>query len=182
MRIFVGIELTERQRAAAECMARCARKSMPGKYVEPRNYHVTIAYIGETDEAVRDRAMRALEAAARASAGAAPWCALSAAGFFRRADKAILYCGVREEPGLLKTAQCVREALSEDGVPFDPTPFVPHITLGRNVRIDERTLAGLIPEACETEIAALTLFESARVDGVLRYTPLYRAPVERKRI
>ena len=89
---------------------------------------------------------------------------------------------MREETGLLKTAQCVREALREDGVPFDPTPFVPHITLGRNVRIDERTLAGLIPEACETEIAALTLFESARVDGMLRYTPLYHAPVEGKRI
>ena len=181
MRIFAGIELTQRQRAEAGRLARSARESMSGRYVEPSNYHVTIAYVGEADEEMRGRATRALEDAARISAGAAPACALVAASFFRRADKAILYCGVREEAGLMRTARRVREALSAQGVPFDPAPFVPHVTLGRSVWIDERALAGLIPEACEETVAALTLFESARVDGVLRYTPLYRAKIERER-
>lgn len=181
MRIFAGIELTERQRAEAGRLARCARESMPGKYVEPLNYHVTIAYVGEADEEMRGRAIQALETAARALDGAAPTCALAAANFFRREDKAILYWGVREDAELMHTAHRLREALTAQGVPFDPAPFVPHVTLGRSVRIDERALAGLIPEACEETVAALTLFESARADDALRYTPLYRAKIEEER-
>lgn len=43
----------------------------------------------------------------------------------------VIWAGVEASEPLDQLAGCVRNNLSAAGVPFDPKPFVPHITLGR---------------------------------------------------
>ena len=43
MRIFAGLELPDGARAEAARLAVAAQACMPGRYVRPENYHVTLA-------------------------------------------------------------------------------------------------------------------------------------------
>lgn len=178
MRIFAGLELPDGARAEAARLAEAARARMPGRYVRPENYHVTLAYIGEADGATCAAAADALWEAARALRGRQVCCVLAQARYFKRREHAILYCAVRSEPGVACAAQAVRASLAARGIPFDPAPFVPHVTLARGVCVDEAALAHLTPPPEERRIGGLALFESARVDGELRYTPILRAMLE----
>lgn len=178
MRIFAGLELPDGARAAAARLAMEAQVCMPGRYVQPENYHVTLAYIGEADDATCAEAADALREAACALRGRQVICALTQARYFKRREHAILYCAVRSDPGVAYAAQAVRTALGARDVPFDPAPFVPHVTLARGVCVDEAALERLKLTPQEWQIGQLTLFESARVDGELRYTPILRAMLE----
>ena len=171
MRVFIGLELTESMRDEAARIAQAAQKLMPGKYVEPTNYHCTLAYVGEADEEMRGRVSEAL---AQAAGKPLPACALAQASFFHKPEKAILYCGLQSCESLMQAALAVRRELARRHVPHDPAPFLPHITLARGVCIDQAALDTLNPEGCGFRAPYVTLFESARVDGMLRYTPIER--------
>ena len=171
MRIFVGLELSNDMRTEAARIARIAQARMPGKYVAPDNYHCTLAYVSEADETLCALVKGALDAAAQ---GMPPACALGEAGFFHKPQRAILYLGLQRRESLMQAADTVRDELKRLNISFDPDAFTPHITLARGVLIDQAGMAALTPGACSSTIPCLTLFESARVDGALRYTPIYR--------
>ena len=171
MRIFVGLEISNAMRTETARIARIAQARMPGKYIAPDNYHCTIAYVGEADETLCALVKGALHTAAQ---GMPPACALGPAGFFHKPEKAILYLGLQRRESLMQAANAVRDELKRSNISFDPDAFTPHITLARGVLIDRAGLEALTPGACNSTIPCLTLFESARVHGVLRYTPIYR--------
>ena len=81
-------------------------------------------------------------------------------------------------PGLMTAQQQLEASLRDAGFSPEWRPYRPHITLARKVRspagLEPLTVPGLFP-TLETEVNRLTLFSSERVDGVLRYLPLYRA-------
>ena len=84
----------------------------------------------------------------------------------------------REGTALEALAASARRALEAAGFSLEKKPFVPHITLARKVRspagLEPLLIPGLFP-TLETQVSKLTLSSSERVEGVLRYLPLYRA-------
>ncbi len=60
-------------------------------------------------------------------------------------------------------------------LPLETRPYTPHITLGRNVRLDEEWEAFQqrvsVPHM-NVEATKVTLFQSTQIDGRLRYLPL----------
>ncbi len=121
MRLFVGIRPSDEFRSAlAALQDRLRAAGVTGRYLEPSNLHMTLAFIGEWPEEVTD----VLPDADR------PFSLnLSHVGYFPEAK--VLWAGVEKSDALQRLAGRVRHSLAEAGIPFDPKRFNPHITLVR---------------------------------------------------
>ncbi|WP_297036967.1 RNA 2',3'-cyclic phosphodiesterase, partial [uncultured Enorma sp.] len=99
MRTFIALELPELFEDEVAALARQLRDVVGGRFMRRETYHVTLAFLGEVDEAgVRD-AMAALDeaCAGRAAVGLA----LDGLGTFGRPRDATLWLGLRPAPELL---------------------------------------------------------------------------------
>ena len=122
MRLFVAVQLSdEMKKAVAETMHELKKKGVKGKYVPLQNLHLTLAFIGETDDPKSVRA--ALE-----QVKVKPFkMSLSDMGSFED----LLWVGIKGNQGLSGAAKAVRDALDAAGVDYDRKKFVPHITIIR---------------------------------------------------
>ncbi len=173
MRLFLGVELPTVWREALDRGAAALKKAgVRANFTRRDNYHLTLVFLGETDRA---------EAAAAAldQVDAPPFALRSASpGCFSKKGGDIWWLGAEPLPGLMTAQRQLEAALRDAGFSPERRPYRPHITLARKVRspagLEPPTIPGLFP-TLETEVNRLTLFSSERVDGVLRYLPLYRA-------
>lgn len=103
----------------------------PVKWVPAHQFHFTLKFLGEVEEAA---AGRALEAVQRAAAGVGPFRAgLCGLGCFPNlAQPSVLWAGVTEgaEP-LGRLAARVEQEMARAGFAPERRPFKPHLTLGR---------------------------------------------------
>lgn len=173
MRLFLGIELPDHWRQAlTQGAAQLKEAGVRGSFTQPSNYHLTLVFLGETDR-------KEAEISAFHQIKGAPFSLRSASpGCFSKKGGDIWWLGVEPVPGLMTVQQALDEQLRAAGFPLEKRPYRPHITLARRVRspagLDLLTAPGLFPPL-ECRVGHLTLFSSERVEGVLRYIPLYRA-------
>ena len=121
MRLFVGLRPSGEFRTALTVLqSRLQNAGVTARYYDPSNLHMTLAFIGEWTENVSG-VLPAVEQSFQIK--------LSHPGVFPEAR--VIWAGVEDSDGLKRLADQVRNNLSEAGIPFDPKPFVPHITLGR---------------------------------------------------
>ncbi len=122
MRLFVAIQLSdEMKKTLTQTLHDLKKKGVSGSYVPLQNLHLTLAFIGETDNpgAVKD-ALKAVSVK--------PFrLTLSEMGSFGD----ILWAGVKGNQGLSGAAKSVRDALDAAGIGYDKKKFSPHITLVR---------------------------------------------------
>ncbi|MGI6173991.1 MAG: RNA 2',3'-cyclic phosphodiesterase [Christensenellales bacterium] len=172
MRVFFAIPLPEEARKGAEAMAFLAKNTLPGKYVRCEDYHITVRYVGEI---APNRLESLKHIGARCAANAAPHrLTLSGSGIFKGS---ILWAGVENGECYRSLSEEIRQALSEEGFPFDPKPYRAHVTVARDIRPDELPLPE--PEPISWMPPCLVLYESARTGGVLRYLPIAQFPFGR---
>ena len=102
MRLFVAVQLSdEMKKSIGETMHELKKKGVKGNYVPLQNLHLTLAFIGETDDPKAVRA--ALE-----NVKVKPFkVSLSDMGTFGD----LLWVGVKGNQGLSAAAKAVREAL-----------------------------------------------------------------------
>lgn len=127
-RVFVALWPTPAIRLRlAEVTADAARDVERARPVDPANLHLTLAFIGSlrTDR-VEDLA-RQLE---HCGAAKFDW-TLDHLGHFARAQ--VIWAGGVSNPALLALAGEVRELLDRMQIDYDRKPFVPHVTLLRDV-------------------------------------------------
>lgn len=175
MRLFIGISLDAAALRALKEGTSKMRRIADGKYVDPAMYHITLAFLGEINETRIADVKAAMDQAAKTARRT--MLALAGAGSFGRADHAILYAGVRGAENLHTAADTLRHALTARDLPFDPKPFKAHITLARRVCTSKELLDVAI-EPVGFEANGLTLYHSHRINGVLKYLPIYVSPFE----
>lgn len=172
MRVFVGIELSEEMRHACVQTMQALECAVQGKWTLESNLHLTLAFIGEAEAAQLPVIEEILREATKRFAP--PRLALSQPGVFAKKRNAILYAGVKSDVPLAPMHDFLITALQSAGLPADPGPFTPHVTLARKAEIQGEIPASPLKEAAFTP-AYLTLFESARDEKeVLRYMPIRR--------
>ncbi len=161
MRLFVAINFTEPfKKAVLHRQADLKRASAAGNFSRPENLHMTLAFIGEVGDA--SAASRAVK-----SVAFAPFALrLSGGGRFG----SLHWLGVESDGKAEALAKALREALRHEGVPFDPKPFKPHITLAREVTLAEEFHPGG-PDAAMT-VTRISLMRSDRINGRLTYTQI----------
>ncbi|MBQ4177032.1 MAG: RNA 2',3'-cyclic phosphodiesterase [Lachnospiraceae bacterium] len=158
MRLFAAIQLSDEcKRSLTGMMHELKKQGVKGSYVPVQNLHLTLAFIGETDDpgAVKD---------ALKNVSVKPFrLAMTQPGVFGD----ILWMGVKGNQGLSGAAKAVRDALEEAGISYDRKKFEPHITLVRKVSGNWKNAA--VPKG-EMMVKKISLMKSSVRDGKRVYT------------
>jgi len=180
LRLFVAVELPASVRRALGELARdLARCRADVKWVEEENFHLTLKFLGEVDQA---RLPEVQEALARAARGAKPFSfeATGTGAFPSPGRPRVIWVGVgrgAEELGSL--AARVDAELARVGFAAEARPFSPHLTLGR-VRSPRGVgdLVRALEQACfparEVPVGEIVLFQSVLGRAGPVYTPVAR--------
>ena len=162
-RLFFGLQLTDDARGALSDAARGLAFSR-GRLTPAENYHITLVFLGMTE---RTLIPRLLELARAAFFAPLTLELTGSIGTFKGGR--VVWAGVRPDQGLLETHARLVTALRTAGRTDLEDEYTPHVTLGR-----EMTLLKPPPAVRKVTFTAerVTLFESRRVDGALRYVPL----------
>ena len=124
MRLFVAIQLSdEMKKSITASLHDMKQKGIKGNYVPLQNLHLTLAFIGETDEPgkVKDALKNIQIKPFKLS--------LSEMGTFDD----LLWVGIKGNQGLSAAAKTVRDALDSAGINYDKKSFEPHITIIRKL-------------------------------------------------
>ena len=172
MRLFFGLSLPDGVRHACAACVQQAQRSIEARYTLPSNYHITLCFLGEVAPERLGDAQRALSRAA--GRFPAPTVTLGPCDYFGRAQNGILIIRAFASPALEPLHDALAAELAAAGLPFDPGPFSPHITLARHARIEGHALPE--PSPLSFSCAQAHLFLSARnSENILTYTPVFSA-------
>jgi 2'-5' RNA ligase len=138
LRLFVGIGFPPELKLRLSLLS----SGIPGaKWVDPGNFHLTLRFIGETDEGVAadiDDALARLRSHRFALQ-------LAGTGVFGGADKPrSLWVGVERSPELVALRDKIEQALVRVGLPPEPRKFSPHVTLARLHKPALNNLSGFL--------------------------------------
>ena len=170
MRLFIALEIPAAARRLLARDAEIFRGLCPrGRFVPPENYHLTLAFLGETDPARLPSAEEALE-------GCPSSPLLLTAGEPGRFG-ATLWRSVRGGDDLYSLRDRLYRELRERGFPLEERAYIPHLTLARRCPLPRKTdlnaLWAHVPDRSFTAVsAALLRSDPGRSAPV--YTPLRR--------
>ncbi len=166
-RLFVGLPLDDPARRALAEYAESLRQGAPGRYTDPKLYHITLCFLGEWARGRMPRIAQIVDSVPKEPLELA----LAGAGRFRGG---VVWAGLRDSPALIRLQAALSGALAAEGFMAEKGKYVPHITLARQA--DIRNLPGH-PEAVQFRPGAVILYESMRANGVLHYAPRHVSPL-----
>lgn len=160
-------------------------KDLPLRWVRPENIHLTLKFIGETQQ---ERVGEIIDVLKAQAAKVAPFeITLDRFGVFPDLRKPlVLWVGVKAPQSLGQLQQQLEAQLAALGIPAEPRKFSPHLTLAR-VRRDPRLAnlrrIGEVMAQAQLQnhavglIESVTLFRSDLKPGGSVYNPLDRSPL-----
>jgi len=177
VRSFMAIPLGTTLREQVLRIQEGLRNELPGvRWSRPETLHLTLRFFGEI-------AAESLERAAKLVLSVNPLGSpfelpLSGLGAFPTAARPrVLWLGFAASPPLQNLFAQLEELLSRAGIPREPRPFVPHLTLGRAkgrlpditrlLQQHSETVRGVLP------IERIVIYRSRLLPGGAEHTPLY---------
>jgi RNA 2',3'-cyclic 3'-phosphodiesterase len=140
MRLFIAVAADAEVRSAAAERVASLRGRLEGwRWVEPRDMHVTLRFLGEREEA---GLAQAKESMLRAASAVRPFEIVYGAlgAFDSREDARVAWVGLSAG---LEPMERLAELLGRD----EPRPYTPHLTLGRRRASADAADAGAFLEA-----------------------------------
>lgn len=180
MRVFLGIEPSpDERRAIADWRDRHAPAA--GRPVPAGNFHVTLAFLGELDQARIDTLCERVDDEALAlSPSFSPPPPLHLDQVAYRAKLGIYWLGGRETPPALETlARRLQQIGTRLGAKRDKYPFTPHVSLYRGCDLPPG--APDLPPDFHLLCDNITLFESRRAQRGASYQALEQWPLPTQR-
>jgi 2'-5' RNA ligase len=162
MRCFIAAWPDDAARRQCEALTDALRPhAQHGRVMRPENLHLTMAFIGELAD---ERGARVAARCAALSGIGCDW-QLDEIGHFARPR--VLWAGGPLSAALDAIAGRARALLDDLQIDYDRKPFVPHVTLLRDVRRYDgpRTIAPPIA----WPICSIALYRSGRDDAGARY-------------
>ena len=175
-RLFLGIPLPDDVRGAVEAHLRTAfGERLPGRAVPPRNWHLTLRFLGDTP---RDRFGSLMDALRGAELGSAFELSLAGLGAFPRPARAtVLWVGVGDgRAEITALAGELERAARRAGFAAEEKPFSPHLTVSRvNPPADlRRAIEAAPPLEARMRVNEAVLFRSHLGGGPPRYEAMER--------
>ena len=131
-------------------------EGIKGKYYDPDNLHMTLAFFGETNR--QDEIMEIIQSIPFPEITITTNCI----GHFKK----IYWVGVKENPELDAYVNTLRNILKQHDIPFDDKPFYPHITILRKAEEGDRTL-----QEVSTKDIKVELLQAHYLEEGLKYLP-----------
>jgi 2'-5' RNA ligase len=162
MRCFIAVWPDAAARDALHRLASALLQAAGrGRAMRPANVHLTLAFIGELDDA---RALAAARACERLHFEPFEW-QVTTIGYFARSR--VVWAGGDAPPPLASLAEHSRSLLDGLAIGYDRKPFVPHVTLLRDV--PEFGAVGPLSEPIAFPIAEARLYRSDRDEAGALY-------------
>ena len=187
-RTFIALELDAAQQHFLDTIIRQGKHLLPDlRWVDAAGIHLTLAFLGELDEA---QLAKANEAAAYAAEISQTFTyRLSGLGTFGSPRQPrVLWMGVSEPSGMLHLAhQALSLALEQRGFATEKRPFSPHLTLARikspltpeQVQILQQLLARYQFASPAYHVTHLSTMKSELARTGARYTCLQISPLRK---
>lgn len=131
-------------------------EGIKGKYYNPDNLHMTLAFFGETNR--QDEIMEIIQSI--------PFPEITITTNRISHFKKIYWVGVKENPELDAYVNTLRNTLKQHDIPFDEKPFYPHITILRKAEEGDRTL-----QEVSTKDIKVELLQAHYLEEGLKYLP-----------
>lgn len=131
MRTFIAIELPESVKSSLSELQRELKACRADiRWVKPDNIHLTLKFLGDTDEKTVNKIVEAVKGACGGFSRFTV--VIKGVGVFpdMRVPK-VLWVGAAENDSLSGLQKAVEEALAKLGFPSEKRRFRPHLTLGR---------------------------------------------------
>jgi 2'-5' RNA ligase len=149
------------------------------KWINPENIHITLAFLGNTEENLIKGISSMLEKVCEDSRNFE--LTIRGTGVFRNInDPRIIWTNIDNSEDLLKLADKILIGLTNIDIKTDEKPFKPHITIGRIKHLkNKETFKDLTEQYQNTELQRLhingvTLYESILLPQGPKYIPLER--------
>jgi RNA 2',3'-cyclic 3'-phosphodiesterase len=181
-RLFVGVRVNpEEQRDLKEVCKKLRvsadKKELNVKWSPQENWHITLKFLGEVDEARLPEMLTALDEAA-AAASQSTVRASGVGGFPEDHRARVIYAGVSRTQALLDLQSEVEAAYAKHGFSPENRDFSPHVTLAR-LRSAGSITDLISPFVRKTfddlHLTEIILFESRLAGNFPLYVPLHRA-------
>jgi 2'-5' RNA ligase len=181
MRLFVAIELPPKARDAIAKVAASLRPESPGaRWSRPEAMHVTLKFLGQTDEQKIPNVKATLEQIVSAEPVSLRF---RGVGFFPDENRPrVLWCGVEPTPNLSAMTSAIKKCLQLLGFEPENRPYVPHVTLARlnSARNVEKLVRAAAPlksyDFGATRESQFHLFESVLESSGSEYKKLATFP------
>ena len=173
MRLFIAINFDDAAVAEMLAVQDRLRAYGSGNFTREENLHLTLAFLGEVDAADLDEVKACMDEITMRRLRLD----FSRVGCFRR-DSELWWIGAEENKVLSGIQRRLVNALKDAGLPVDDKRFKPHITLAREMNVGKLSTEDLLPEPFSTEVDAISLMLSERINGKLTYTEIYRVGKE----
>lgn len=181
MRVFIGIPFSgENKKDLEKIQKTIMEKSKGGRFSDPKNFHLTLKFIGEVEDEKLQEIIEVLKKTAKEES--AFTLTLQGFGAFPKGKTCIPWVGVQEGQEDLEALQeKIETALEELGYEKESRPFQPHMTFGRKVQLsslDEAYLTErLKQERIIVEVSSIAVMESTRINGELVYPIVKEFPL-----
>jgi 2'-5' RNA ligase len=163
-RLFFALWPDNRQRDRLRDVVNSVAKTVEGKIVDRRDWHVTLAFVGAFPE---NRVPYLLERAAEINVE--PFRLIFDRLEFWPRPKVASLCAATVSPDLQAVVDSLNNVLLDLGLTPEDRTYRPHITIARNARpfMTER-----LAQRSVTEWSGFELVESVPVPGGVHYVPL----------
>ncbi|MBF8981922.1 RNA 2',3'-cyclic phosphodiesterase [Lutibacter sp. B2] len=174
MRVFIAIEFEEKIKNYLSNQQQIIKEnSIKGNFTRKENFHLTLQFIGEVKREEIHILKEVIDKARSNTNGFQLF--LKNIGRFERGKKSIVWVGITKNDELEELYYDLENLLEAQGYPKEDRPFKPHITLGRQVIFKEGFEEIQKKSSIEPEriiVNKISLMESTRIDGKLKYIPL----------
>lgn len=183
IRAFIAIELpVEIQLGIEEVVKRLSSKGGTVRWVQPRNIHLTLKFLGEITPAELSRVKSALKAEVGQCNSFA--FQVEGIGVFPNAYRPrVVWVGVKAPVELSALYQRVEEGCQRVGFGSEERGFTPHLTMGRvnqsakpedALKLGELVKSTVVGRLGEVKVDAICLFRSTLTPGGAVYTLIER--------
>jgi len=172
MRLFIAVNFREKVIGQIlDIQEHLRSQSLRGSFTRPENFHLTLAFLGETPGEKVDDLCRIIKGIDSASFEIA----FTRTGFFSHSRKELWWLGAEPNSPALPILAAIHRKLLEqllaEGFSVDTRPFSAHITLGREIKHSGPVILDT-PDII-VSVDRISLMKSENIRGRLTYTEIF---------